>query len=119
MPGSGLILCVLAPFALLGLLWVVQIRLVLAQQCARALAPSWREPEGWWEGSPWRRAALAAVNVLLPLLASCFGLAALASPLGMPAFVSAGLHGLNVLQAALGLGLLAQLLWHRKPGHRR
>jgi hypothetical protein len=107
--GGSLVLCIAAPFALLGVLFMVQVRLVLAQQCAQLLAPSWRAPDEQQEGPAWRITALAAANILVPLLASCFGLAALASHLGIP-LVSGILHGINVVQGVLGLGLLAQIV---------
>jgi hypothetical protein len=117
MLGGNLFLCFLAPIALLGLLLGVQLRLELAQRCAQALAQSWRAPDGRLEGSAWRLAGLAAANILIPLLASLFGLAALASHLGVTALASRSLHGLNVVQGALGLGLMAHVLRRRKAGH--
>lgn len=104
-----MVLCIIAPFALLGVLLMVQVRLVLAQQCVQLLAPSWRAPDKRLEGPAWHITALAAANILVPLLASFFGLAALASHLDVPP-ASWILHGINVVQGVLGLGLMAQML---------
>jgi hypothetical protein len=109
MIGGSLVLCIVAPFALLGVLLMVQVRLVLAQQCIQILAPSWRAPDERLEGPAWRITALAAGNILVPLLASFFGLAALASRLEIP-IANVVLHGLNVVQGMLGLGLMAQIV---------
>ncbi len=116
MIGGSLILCSLAPVALLGLLLMVQVRIELAQSCARALARSWRTSDGRLESPAWRVTGLAAANILVPLLASFFGLAALASQLGVT-LASGILHGLNVLQGVLGLAMMAQILRRPKPGH--
>jgi hypothetical protein len=113
--GGGLFFCALAPLAMVGMLMMVEVRVELARSCARLLTQSWRHPDSRLEGSAWRAAGLAAANILLPLLASFFGMAALASHLGLGALASGALHGLNVLQAALGLVLMVQVLRRHKP----
>lgn len=108
---GGYLLCILAPFALLGVMMMVQLRLDLARSCVRAIKHPWERRE-----SPvWRVAGLAAANILIPLAASFFGMAALtASFLGETPLVSRSLHGLNVAQGVLGLVLVVQLLRSRK-----
>lgn len=111
MPGGSVALCMLAPFAVLGLMFMASLRLELVQGCVGALAKSRRAPGRRLEGSSVRLAGLAAANILIPLLASFFGMAALASHMGGTPLVSGVLHGLNVAQGLLGLWLMAKLLW--------
>jgi hypothetical protein len=109
MPGGGLVLYILAPLALLGLLVMIQLRFALARHGYRRLVPSRRSSGRLLKHAPWRSAAIAAGNIVVPLLASLHGLAALASEFGLPV-ISYVLHGINVAQGLLGLALVARLL---------
>ena len=114
--GGYLVFCSLAPFALLGLCLMIELRVDLAQRCFQELARLRRTPGTRWAGIPWRLVGLAVANILIPLLASFFGMAALTSQLDWLVFVSWGLHGLNVAQGVLGLWLLARVLGRPRPG---
>jgi hypothetical protein len=109
MPGGGWILCVLAPLALLGQLVIIQFRFALAQNGYRRLVLSWRHSGRLLRYSPWRTAAIALGNIVVPLLASFYGLAAFASEFGMPPVAIYVLHGVNVVQGLLGLALMVRL----------
>jgi hypothetical protein len=105
----------LMPLALIGQLAIIQFRFALAQNGYRRLVLSWRHSGRLLKHSPWRSAAVAAGNILVPLLASFFGTAALASKLGLPPVASYVLHGINVAQGLLGLALMVRLLSQPTP----
>jgi hypothetical protein len=76
MPGASFVLCMLAPLAVLGLMFMALLRLKLAQGCVGALAKSGWAPGRRLEGFTVRLAGLASANILIPLMASFFGMAA-------------------------------------------
>lgn len=115
MAGGGLLFCVLAPFALLGLLVMIQFRVALAHHGYHRLVLSWRHSGTLLWHSPWRTAAVAAGNILLPLLASLYGMAALVTRLGLPPVASYVLHGVNAVQCLLGVALMVRLFLQPYP----